>query len=241
MIRGVIFDLGGTLITQGDFEEPNSRALLHWLRAGGHAVPESFVEMLIAERRALWAGRKGTEEVTAGQAIGAAFERFGLPTDAAFLADAESAFFTFELESVRPLPGAGEVLSRLHEQGLRIALISNASSHYFVVECCRRMLFASYLEPIVSSAAVGRVKPDPRIFQVVLREWTIPPDEIVMVGDNLAADVTGAQTAGMRSILVTMIHAPGAPTSLESISPDAVASDLRGVEKIIERWRKGPA
>jgi len=77
MIRGVIFDLGGTLITQGDFEEPNSRALLHWLRAGGHAVPESFVEMLIAERRALWAGRKGTEEVTAGQAIGAAVQGLG--------------------------------------------------------------------------------------------------------------------------------------------------------------------
>jgi len=237
MIRGVIFDLGGTLITQGDFEEPNARALLRWLRAGGHSVAESFVEALIAERRALWAARKDTEEVTAGQAIGAVLERFGLRTDAAFLADAERAFFTFELESVQPLEGAVDVLSRLHGLGLRIALISNASSHYFVMECCRRMRFAPYLAPIVSSAAVGRVKPDPRIFRVVLDQWGLSPAEVVMVGDNLAADIAGAQTAGMRSILITAIHAPNAPTSLESIRPAAVAGTLGTVGEIIQQWR----
>lgn len=237
MIRGVIFDLGGTLITQGDFEEPNARALLRWLRAAGHAIPESFVDALMIERRALWDARKGTEEVTADQAIGAVLARFGLPAEAAFLASAERAFFTFELDSVRPLEGAVEVLGRLHGMGLRIALISNASSHYFVAECCRRLRFAPYLEPIVSSAAVGRVKPDPRIFRAVLDTWDTPPAEVAMVGDSLPADIAGAQTAGMRSILITAIHAPNAPTSLESIRPTAVAGTLSAVGEIIQRWR----
>ncbi|MGH2399511.1 MAG: HAD family hydrolase [bacterium] len=240
MILGVIFDLGGTLITQGDFEEPNARGLLRWLRESGHAVPDSFVDALKAKRRALWDGRKGAEEVTAGQAIGAVLASYNLPITSPLLVDAERAFFTFELESVRPLPGAVEVLRQLHGSGLRIALISNASSDYFVHDCCRRLRFAPYLEPIVSSAAVGWVKPDRRIFQAVLDRWRVPPEAVVMIGDNLEADIAGAQIADMRSILVTMIHSPNAPTSSESLRPTAVAGALGRVGEIIEHWRVTP-
>jgi 3-dehydroquinate synthase len=83
MIRGVIFDLGGTLIALlGDVEEGNARALLRWLRARGHPVEDGFVETLVATRRTLWAGRRDTEEVTADRAIRAVLERFGLPARA---------------------------------------------------------------------------------------------------------------------------------------------------------------
>lgn len=237
MIRGVIFDLGGTLITQAEFEEPNARGLLGWLRERGHTVPDSFVDALKAKRRALWDGRKGTEEVTAGQAIGAVLASCNLPADASMLVEAEHAFFTYELESVRPLPGAVDVLKRLNGSGLRLALISNASSDYFVQECCRRLGFAPYLEPIVSSAAIGWAKPDRRIFQAVLGRWRVPPEAVTMIGDTLEADIAGAHHAGMRSILVTMIHSPGAPTSIGSIRPTATAETLDRVGEIIETWR----
>jgi putative hydrolase of the HAD superfamily len=192
----------------------------------------------MAQRQALWAARTGTQEVTADEALRAVLERSRLPTDAEFLADAERAFFAPELEGMRPLPGAVELLARLSRGGLRIGLISNASSHYLIVECCRRLLFAPYLEPIVSSAAVGCVKPDPRIFRVVLRQWNLPPAEVAMVGDTLGADSAGAQAVGMRSILVTAAHPPGAPTSLGSVRPDAVAKTLAEVGDIIERWSR---
>jgi putative hydrolase of the HAD superfamily len=238
MIRGVIFDLGGTLIYPGDFERGNAAALAAWLRARGFAVPEPFVEALIAERRRLWAARTGTEEVTADRALRAVLERFALPTDAALLADAERAFFSYELEMMRPLPGAAALLARLARDGLRAGLISNASSHYLVVECCRRLLFAPYLDPILSSAGFGWTKPDPRIFHAVLRQWTARPEDTVMVGDSLSADVAGAAAAGMRSILLTATLPPDAPATLPSARPDAVARSLPEVGEILDRWRE---
>ncbi|HXF81233.1 MAG TPA: HAD family hydrolase [bacterium] len=238
MIRGVVFDLGGTLIFPGDFERGNAEALAGWLRARGFAVPEGFVEALIAERQRLWAERTGTEEVTADRALRAVLERYALPTDAAFLADAERAFFASELEAMRPLPGAAALLARLARGGLRAGLISNASSHYLVVECCRRLLFAPYLDPILSSAGFGRTKPDPRIFHAILRQWRLRPDETVMVGDSLSADVAGAAAAGMRSIWLTATLPPDATAAQISARPDAVARSLLEVGEILDRWRE---
>jgi len=238
IIRGVIFDLGGTLILPGSWEEANARALRAALRRRGHAVSEEFVPALVAERQARWAARTGFEETTADQALRAILDRFALPAGPADVGDAERAFFVPELEEVRPLPGAAAVLARLTRGGLRTALLSNASSHYFVVECCRRLLFAEFLDPIVSSAAVGWVKPDARVFQAVLRPWGVPPGAVVMVGDSLPADIAGAAALGMRSILLTAVHTPGAPVAGEAGRPDAVAATLAEAAGIIEEWKE---
>jgi len=192
----------------------------------------------MAERQARWAARTGFEETTADGALRAILERYDLPAEPADVSDAERAFFAPELEDARPIPGTAAVLARLNRGGLRAALVSNASSHYFVVECCRRLLFAEFLDPIVSSAAVGWVKPDARVFRAVLRPWSLPPDAVVMVGDSLAADIAGAAMLGMRSILLTATHGPGAPVVLESVRPDAVASTLPEAASIIERWKE---
>jgi len=246
MIRGVIFDLGGTLIYSAEFEAANAQALTRWLRERGRAVPDGFAQAVMAERMARWTSRRGTEEVTAHDALQAVLRRYDVPSDAAFIADAERAFFVPELEGMRPRPGAVPLLARLASAGLRLGLISNASSHYLIVECCRRLLFAAYLEPIVVSAAVGRRKPDPRIFHAVLKPWGLEGPEVVMVGDSLEADIAGARAAAMRSILVApepdggppISHAAGDPASTAFVQPDATAEDLQQVGEIIDRWRK---
>jgi len=248
MLRGVIFDLGGTLIYSAEFEAANAQALLRWLRRRGHAVPEAFAQAVIAERQERWAARRGTEEVTAHDALQAVFRRYGLPADAAFLADAERAFFAPELDGMRPRPGAVALLARLAGAGLPLGLISNASSHYLIVECCRRLLFEPYLDPIVVSAAVGWRKPDPRLFHIVLRRWSLDAAQVAMVGDSIEADIAGARAAGLRSILVA--PEPGAGPSVSpaaqdaavvaGVRPDAVAADLRQAGAIIDRWREEP-
>ena len=201
-------------------------------------IPEEFVEALLAERQARWAARTGFEEATADGALRAILERYDLPAEPADVSEAERAFFVPELEEARPLPEAAAVLAQLNRGGLRTALVSNASSHYFVVECCRRLLFAEFLDPIVSSAAVGWVKPDPRVFGAALRPWNVPPATVVMVGDSLPADIAGAAAVGMRSILLTLAHSPGAPVALESVRPDAVAATLPEAAHIIEGWKE---
>lgn len=238
MIEGVIFDLGGTLIERGrrSFEPGNATALTEWLRRGGHHVAAEFADAVVAEREASFARRTEMREVQAVEALRPVFGRHGLPTDDAFVSSAELAFYEPELRAMRLLPGAMELLQQLHARQLRIGLASNATSHYFVEECCRRLGISRYLDPIMSSAAVGWAKPDSRIFKAILRSWAMSPGQAVMVGDSAGADIAGARTMRMRSILLTAEHDQGEPRTWEGVQADAEAATLKETGRIIERW-----
>lgn len=241
-MRGVVFDLGGTLtarvrLSQQAMEAANAQALARWLRGRRFEVNDRFVTALVAERQAKFRKRAGgLQEIRAAAALVPVLERFGLPADEEFVSAAEAAFFEPELQEMRLLPGAMELLDTLHRRGVRTALASNASSHYFIVECCRRLGLDRFLEPILSSAAVGWVKPHPRIFEAILTTWKIEPADAVIVGDTVDADIAGARRLGMRSILVTGEHAPGDPSLSDIVRPDGVAIDLSTVETILAAW-----
>lgn len=242
MVQGVIFDLGGTLAAlaapqeAGSLDRGNAVALLDWLRRRGFQVDDGFADAVVAERASCFARRaRGVQEVTAAEALRPVLRRYGLRHDEASTTAAEAAFFEPELASMRPLPGARELLQRMRDLGLRAGLVSNASSHYFVIECCRRLGLAGDLDPIVSSAQVGWAKPDPRVFAPVLSAWSLPPSRVVMVGDTPSADIAGANRMGMRSILIAPGTASGASADADP-KPGAVAADLAEVRRLLEQW-----
>ncbi len=245
-VRGVIFDLGGTLCARqtASHEERNSQALRRWLLTRDVRVDAGFEAVLVSARQRIFDMRGDSgRELPAADAFRPVLRQYNAPDDLAFLADAEAAFFAPELEAMQPLPGALDLLRHLRDLGIVAGLASNASSHYFVSECCRRLQFALYLDPIVTSAAVGWTKPDPRIFHAVLAHWSLPPTAVVMVGDTLEADILGSQRLGMRTILLTAQHhipdiyrsRHALPTA--DVSADAVADSLPAVGQLIERWR----
>ena len=59
-----------------------------------------------------------------------------------------------------------------------------------------------YFDTISWSEEMGVEKPDPRIFALALERIGASADEVVYVGDSVAADVEGAAGAG-----ITPIHA----------------------------------
>lgn len=54
--------------------------------------------------------------------------------------------------------------------------------------------------PVVDSARVGIAKPDPAIFRLALDVLGLPPERLIHVGDSAAADVAGAEAAGIRAL-----------------------------------------
>jgi FMN phosphatase YigB (HAD superfamily) len=70
----------------------------------------------------------------------------------------------------------------------------------------KRLGFSSYLNPVITSAGVKWRKPNPHIFHLIMEEWGLGPDEIIMVGDSLAEDIAGAHCTGMRAILLEHNH-----------------------------------
>jgi FMN phosphatase YigB (HAD superfamily) len=55
---------------------------------------------------------------------------------------------------------------------------------------------------VIISAAAGVRKPTPSLFEGILRQWYVAPEEAVMVGDVLGEDILGAQRAGLHQIWV---------------------------------------
>jgi len=238
VIRGVIFDLGGTLaapLNPEDLDRRNTLALLAWLRQRSEPLDDGFVDVLVEARKAAFAHREGAREVTAAEVLGPVLQRYGLPHDASSTQVAEEAFFEPELASMRALPGANTLLAWVHDRGLRAGLASNASSQYFVVECCRRLGFTRWLDPILSSAGVGWTKPAPPIFAAILALWSLAPGEVVMVGDTPSADMGGAVRFGMHSILLAPERGHGEIEETDA-HPEEVAHDLADVRKILARW-----
>jgi putative hydrolase of the HAD superfamily len=115
-------------------------------------------------------------------------------------------------------------------------MISNATSHRLVVEILRRHGIDRYFDPIVTSARHGRTKPHPSIFRYVLEQWNFEPDAAVMIGDNLGADILGANLVGMRSILVDIEPHPDNPKFTARASPTATITRLDELPPVIGSW-----
>ena len=241
-IDGVIFDLGSTLIhrTGLALEQEKCGVLAHFAAAEwGCRDPGALAAQLLAIRLDAW--RRSEEELMerlATDSIARAFAQAGLPVDEATLRRAEAVFFEPEVRVSRLYPAAIETLERLRAMGLRIGMISNATSHGLIVEITARHCIDAYFNPLVSSAGHGKVKPHPDIFTHVLDTWAVPAQHAVMVGDTMAADIAGAHAVGMRSILVDIEPTP-ANAAFTGPAPTARVENLQEIPPLIERWVGG--
>lgn len=95
-------------------------------------------------------------------------------------------------------PHAHETLRYLQDR-YNLHLISNGFK-----EACELKLKHSalrdYFKTIVISEVFGVNKPDPRIFDYAVDNGEAEKSSSVMIGDNLDADVRGAQNAGLEAI-----------------------------------------
>lgn len=102
-------------------------------------------------------------------------------------------------------PNAIETLDYLKEK-YHLHLISNGFK-----EACQSKLQHSKLKPyfktIVISEIFGVNKPDPRIFEYALNNGQATKENAIMIGDNIDADVRGAQNAGLEAIYFNTIGA----------------------------------
>ncbi len=123
----------------------------------------------------------------------------------------------------------------MSEAGYRLGIISNAGDEANVQRLIEKANVRPYFQPILISAALGVRKPDPRPFQLVLREWDLAAEEVVMVGDTLTADILGAQNVSMRGIwMKTQAEREDNLRSLARVQPDATAEGLADLPDLIE-------
>ena len=120
-------------------------------------------------------------------------------------------------------PDAVPALDQLRSGGLRMVAASNWDSS--LPEVLERTGLAPLLDGVVSSAAAGAAKPDPRLFEAALKLAGVAPGDALHVGDRPDKDVEGAHALGMSAVLIARDGPPpsaaGAPViaTLAELAP----------------------
>jgi len=249
MIRGVIFDLGSTLIYSE--HDHNWRAvvprmrddlLAHLLAAGYTLDGPDFLNRFSAKFRECDQQRQTDwVEYTAAWILKTTLEECGAPSPSEqAVADALRIYYAYSESFWRPMPEVHETLQHLAGLGLMLGLISNAADDGNVQRLIDAANLRKYFDPIIVSAAVGIRKPNPAIFELVLSRWELPPDACVMVGDTLGADILGAQLAGLHNVWLTS-HAghPANQAHRGNIIPETEIATLAELPGVLTRMNAG--
>jgi HAD superfamily hydrolase (TIGR01509 family) len=143
------------------------------------------------------------------------------------------------IETIEALPGSGEILARLAARGFRLAILSNWPLAATIDRFVDAHGWRPYLGALVVSQRVGSIKPDPEIFRQAAAALRAPPDRLLHVGDDWAADVVGASEAGWHVAYVRnrQLDTP-LPTSAPDhrVVADLIVDRLEEIDPRIERW-----
>jgi putative hydrolase of the HAD superfamily len=104
-----------------------------------------------------------------------------------------------DLAAWRLFDDTREVLGELHAEGWSHAILSNHVPE--LPSLIEGLGLRPLIHTIVNSAETGFEKPHPSAFQAALAALE-DPAQVWMIGDNITADVLGAESAGLRAILV---------------------------------------
>jgi len=93
------------------------------------------------------------------------------------------------------------LLGRLQQRGIRLALVSNASSAE--IQAWHRSPLASVFDTVVFSCDCGARKPQAAIYQQALLQLGLSAQQCLFIGDGGSDEHRGACAVGLRSVLLT--------------------------------------
>ena len=97
-------------------------------------------------------------------------------------------------------PEVAEVLGRLRSYDVRLSVVSNWDSRLPVL--LERLGLAGFFDEVLVSALEGVEKPGTEIFRRAAMRLSLEPAWCLHVGDSPLDDYRGAESAGMRAVLV---------------------------------------
>jgi 2-haloacid dehalogenase len=179
----VVFDLGGVLI------DWDPRHLYRKLFAGDEVAMEHFLATVCTHE---W---NRQQDAGRGFAEGAHLLKSQHP-DKSELIDAYGA--RFDEMMAGPIAGSVEILRELKDRGTPLYGLSNWSSETYP-PAFARFGFLRWFEGILISGEVKVIKPDPRIFALLIDRFAIDPSSAVFI-DDVAVNAAAARPFGIHAI-----------------------------------------
>jgi HAD superfamily hydrolase (TIGR01509 family) len=182
LLRGVIFDVDGTLV---DSNDAHAQSWVDTFAEAGYNVPFDVVRPLIG---------MGGDKL--------------LPKTVGIAADSKEGkkltkrrseiFHKNYLPHLKPLAGSRELVSRVRADRMK-AIVATSAKDEELEGLLKAAQVADLMEERATASDAKRSKPDPDIVHAAIVESDLPPSELVMIGDT-PYDVEAATSAGLRII-----------------------------------------
>ena len=223
-IRGVAFDLDGTLVDSApgltaavdnalyalELPMAGEERVVTWIGNGADVLIQRALTWARQERAALRAsqGKPSVDHDDIPQAeqqtiLRKLFDRY-------YGEVAEEGSFLF--------PAVADTLGALHAKGLPLALVTNKPTP-FVAPILSSLDIAKYFTVVIGGDDVKNKKPHPEPLLMVAEKLGLAPAELLFVGDS-RNDIQAAKAAGCCSIGLTYGYNYGEPISLSE--PDYI-------------------
>lgn len=245
MIRGILFDINGTLseIWTDETDKAVYRTVSSFLSYYGVFVEPDVLNDLYFKicRQQLDDSKELYPEFDACRLFEKIIQQHAEGNAAKLKKDdlkelSETTARVFRAASRRELrlyPNVKKTLDVLKKR-YRLAAISDGQPTWGYPEL-NAVGLGDYFSPVIVSGDYGYRKPDPRLFKKALSKTGLDADEAVFVGNDMYRDVYGAQMAGIKAVFY---RSNQGDQTHEGTKPDAVITDFADLPAVIKQFDK---
>jgi putative hydrolase of the HAD superfamily len=235
-VEAVVFDWGGTLTPWHTIDFGAQWRSYAYAHAGHAEEAEALAERIMAAEDAAWKRLRGE----GGSArIAEILAEAGVDTDHPGHSAAQAAYEEFWEPHTLTDPDVPPLFAGLRERGIKVGVLSNTIwSREYHEAVFRRDGVLDLIDGAVYSSEIEHAKPHPEAFRAaVAAVGASSAGACVYVGDRAYEDIHGAQSAGLRAVLVPHSDIPPAQQVPVDVHPDAVVERLLDLLAVVDAWR----
>lgn len=197
-IKGVFFDLGGTLRIAEEVPEHQERAKVRMAELAGAPDVQAFIDTVEERYKPYRDWALGENKEAGDYDLWAKWLLPEMPEEKLRAICHEMTYQYRQVKGLRHVVDGGlEVIRALHTKGYKLGIISNLIGEREIPDWLREDGLEQYFDAVVLSSVCHIRKPDPRMYQLGCDQLGLRPEECVSVADNLNRDITGAKAAGI--------------------------------------------
>ena len=203
-IKGIIFDVDGTLLDTSEFVY---QAFEYILKEFSFPVPD-----------------RATLISKTGKKLAVDYEALTGTTDTEKLCAAHRTFQNEHQDLVTPFPHLIETLEELKKRGLWLS-IASIRSKITLIKSLEQANILKYFDFLLTAEDVAEPKPHPEYILKTLTHFKVQSDEVLVIGDR-AVDVYAGKAVEAKTLAVTYGYEAD---TVAQAKPDGVVDDFRKV------------
>lgn len=188
MIKAVIFDLDGVLVTTDELHYMAWKALAENLGITGFTKSDNVRQRGVSRMASLEVVLEKTHKKYTQE-------------EKLILAEKKNAIYVESLETLSSadvLPGVNEFIAFLKEKGIKIAIGSASKNTPLIL---KKTGIVDKFDAISCGLDTQKSKPDPEVFLIAAKKLGIQPNECVVIEDS-DAGIKAAKDGGMYAVAV---------------------------------------